>query len=103
MSEGLNQPDKGLECIDRLVKLAGREPEVLDTRGVILMRLDRFDEAIRDLEEVTRRAPSGLHHFHLARAYLAAGRTDDAKKSREAVRTAGLTPEGVDPLERPAS
>jgi tetratricopeptide (TPR) repeat protein len=102
LSEGLNQPDKGLEFIDRLVKLAGRDPEALDTRGVILTHLGRTDEAIRDLEDVVRRSPSGLHHFHLARAYLAAGRTEDARKAREQVRTAGLSPEGVDPLERPA-
>jgi tetratricopeptide (TPR) repeat protein len=102
LSEGLNQPDKGLECIDRLVKLAGRDPEALDTRGVILTRMGRTDEAIRDLKDVVHRAPSGLHHFHLARAYLAAGRKDDAMKTREQIRAAGLTPEGVDPLERPA-
>ena len=74
LSEGLNQPEEGLACVDELIKTTGRDPEALDTRGVILTRLKRFDEAIKDLEEVIRAAPNGLHYFHLARAYNRAGR-----------------------------
>jgi tetratricopeptide (TPR) repeat protein len=100
LSEGLNRPEEGLACVDELIKTTGRDPEALDTRGVILTRLKRFDEAVKDLEEVIRAAPNGLHHFHLARAYSRAGQTADALKNRDLAKAAGLALEGVDASER---
>ena len=49
---------------------------------------------------MARSKPSGLHHYHLARAYLKAGKVESFRKVREMMRRDGLTPEGVDPLER---
>jgi tetratricopeptide (TPR) repeat protein len=67
---------------------------------VILTRLGKYEEAIKDLEDAVREAPTGLHHFHLARAYRLAGRLKDAADSRKAAKIAGLTLEGVDATER---
>jgi tetratricopeptide (TPR) repeat protein len=100
VSEGLDQPAEGLELINALIGRAGRNPALLDTRGVILTRMGRFDEAVADLEEVARDKPNGIHHYHLARAYLKAGKIESFRKVRELMRRDGLTPEGVDPIER---
>ena len=100
LSEGVGRADEGLKCIDDLIKYAGRNPEALDTRGMILLRLNRVDDALKDLEASVQSAPDSIHHFHLARAYRRAGRVADAKASRDKARAAGLTATQVDPTER---
>jgi tetratricopeptide (TPR) repeat protein len=102
LSEGVNRAPEALKLVDQLIKLAGRDVQALDTRGIILARLGRFDEALHDLEEVIKSEPTPQHHFHMARVYLQAGRTDDARRSMELARQGGLTPREVDPAERGA-
>ena len=84
------------EAIDKL----GPQPHILDTRGVILTRLGRLDEAVKDLETATRVVPTGPILFHLARAYQKQGRTDDFRKARDRARAAGLVAEQLQPGER---
>jgi tetratricopeptide (TPR) repeat protein len=101
LSEGLNQPSEALEKIDELLAIAGPNPENLDTRGVILVRLGRAQEAVKDLEEAVKANASGLRLFHLAKAYKKLGRDDDARRLIERARQAGLNATTVDPTERP--
>ena len=100
LSEGLDQPSEAIDLIDGVIRVAGRAASLLDTRGMILLRLGRLDEAIRDLEEAARLAPNGLHQFHLARAYLKANRVDDARRARDDARKAGFTAAQADPAEQ---
>ncbi|WP_406701323.1 tetratricopeptide repeat protein (plasmid) [Singulisphaera sp. Ch08] len=100
LSEDLNQPKEGLEYVDELLKRAGFQANVLDTRGVILTRLDRLDEAIKDLETAAESQPSGVVYFHLARAYQKKGRTADFEKARDQAKQARLSPEQLQPSER---
>jgi tetratricopeptide (TPR) repeat protein len=100
LSEAIGRPADGLQLINALIDREGRDPALLDTRGVILTRLGHLDEAIKDLEDVARAMPNGLHYYHLARAYLKAGKTESFRQARELMRRDGLTPEGVDPMER---
>jgi tetratricopeptide (TPR) repeat protein len=102
LSEGLDQTREALDKIDLLIKLAGRRAENLDTRGVILSRMGRLDEAIKDLEEVARAEPTGVHFYHLAQAYRKAGRDAESRKAFEKARQAGLNAETLDPTERAA-
>jgi hypothetical protein len=69
---------------------------------VILSRLGRHDEAVRDLAESNRLAASDQTLFHLAIACHAAGREDDYRKCREAVRKSSLKPDQLDASERAA-
>ncbi|GAC1465098.1 MAG: hypothetical protein NVSMB9_04370 [Isosphaeraceae bacterium] len=93
LSEEMNQPEAGLKSVDEAIALTGRQPQMLDTRGVILTRLARLDEAIRDLED----AANGLHdpsvYYHLARAYQKKGKLDESRKYRDLARKGGLAPE----------
>lgn len=100
LCEGLRRPDEALPLADALVRRAGSDPEALDTRGVVHTRLGRAADALKDLEEAVRLAPTPLNQFHLARAYRLAGRPDDARKARDRALAAGLTLEGVDAPER---
>jgi tetratricopeptide (TPR) repeat protein len=101
LSEGINQPSEALTYIEALVEQGGRSAQSLDTRGVILSRLGRHDEAIRDLLESNRLAPSDQTVFHLALALHAAGREEEFRRYRDAVRKAGLKPEQLDATELP--
>ena len=100
LSEGLNHPSEAMTYVEQYLKRPGRLAEVLDTRGRILIRLGRTDDAIKDLEEVVRVEPTGAHLFHLAYAYHKAGRDEDYRKTIERVRKSGLTIAGVDSTER---
>jgi cellulose synthase operon protein C len=102
LSEGLHQPSEALTYIDDLVQHIGRNALTLDTRGMILHRLGRHDEAIRDLEEANHSKPSAVTEFHLALAYHEAGREDEFRKYRDRVKEAGLKPEQLDAPERAA-
>jgi tetratricopeptide (TPR) repeat protein len=103
LSEGKNQASEGLTYIDTLMQQqGGKSAQPLDTRGVILARLGRYDEAIRDLSESNRMAPSEVTLFHLAVAYHLAGREDDFRKTRDVVRQAKLKPDQLEPGERSA-
>jgi tetratricopeptide (TPR) repeat protein len=100
LSEGLNQPSEGLEKIDELLAIAGRSAEHLDTRGVILTRLARFEQAARDLEESVKLGSNGVRLFHLARAYKKMGREEDFRRTFGEAQRAGLDLSRVDPAER---
>ncbi|RUL89197.1 tetratricopeptide repeat protein [Tautonia sociabilis] len=96
------EPLEGLRLIDQAIEALGtRLPELLDTRGVILERLGRHEEAVADLEEVTRAQPNrALYHFHLARAQQAAGDPEAARSSMARALELGLTADDVEPTER---
>jgi cellulose synthase operon protein C len=102
LSEDLNQPAEGLERIDAAIQRMGRQPSLLDTRGVILTRLGKFDQAISDLEAAiqTSQTPSAAIYYHLARAYQKAGRTAEFQKSRTRAKEAGLNATLLEPSER---
>ena len=103
LSEGLNKPKLGLEKIDEAIKKSVLVPaQLYDTRGCILTRLGRYDDAIRDLELAVRERPTGATWAHLARAYHKAGRDADFQKARGKALTAlpPLTPEGLDKSDR---
>lgn len=101
LSEGVKKPDEALRYVDLSVRKTGRMPELLDTRGVVLTRLGRFDEAIADLSEAIRANDSPVYLFHLARAYQLAGQADQAKATLARAVERGLKPELIEAFERP--
>ena len=61
---------RALETVDRVTESLGPVPAVLDTRGVVLTELKRYDDAVRVLEaSVAGGDPPGAHYLHLADAY----------------------------------
>ena len=100
LSEDLHRPEEALRRADEALEHVGREPDLLDTRGVILTRLGKLDEAIKDLESAASALPSGPVYYHLAKAYRKQGRGDEFRKARDRARQAGLRPEQLQPSER---
>ena len=84
--------------IDNAISQSGRRPAFLDTRGVILTRLGRLDDAIENLVSARDAAsiivdgqPLPAIHFHLARTYMLANQPAKAKESFESGIKLGLT------------
>ena len=91
-----------LDHINRAIQLGGPVAELLDTRGVIYTRLGSSQNAITDLLEATRRQPTSSKLFHLAQAYLKAGKKSDAEENFAKARALGLNAESLHPLEASA-
>jgi Tfp pilus assembly protein PilF len=100
LSEELGKPDEGLKRVTQAIEKVGKQPHILDTRGVIFLRLGRVDEAVADLEIAAAAIPSGTIYFHLARAYEKAGRKDDFAKFLQKARDAKLKPDQLQPSEQ---
>ena len=78
LSEEMGRGQEGFEQIERAIAKVGRQSHLVDTRGVILLRLGRVPEAIKDLEDAAGMLPTGPIYYHLARAYKMAGREADS-------------------------
>ena len=101
LSERFDDPSAGLEAIDRLLDRVGPVPSYLDTRGMILVRLGRSQEAVLDFQKVVQSMPTKPHYrYHLARAYLKAGQDDAFRSELEMAKAAGLAPAMLEPTER---
>ena len=97
LSESLGRPKEAIEPVERAMARAGRRPQFLDTRGVILTRLGRLDEAVKDLEVAARAMPAGSSSLHLARALSQAGKAAEARKALERGKADGKAPDAPRP------
>ena len=100
LSEEKNLPQEGLKAIDEAIAKAGRQSHFLDTRGVILVRLGRVDDAIKELQAAATSLPTAPILYHLARAYRKANQQPEFEKYRDKARQAGLKLEQLQPSER---
>jgi predicted Zn-dependent protease len=99
LSEEMSQAEQGCKWADEAVRRCGEVPLILDTRGVILTRLGRYDEAVRDLSAAARDYPTGAVYYHLARAYKKQGKLDDFHTARTRARELGIAREQLQPSE----
>ncbi len=100
LSECVNRPEEALSLVDRAAALAGPSPVILDTRGVILGRLGRDDEAIEELEHAVRARPSSSAFYHLARIAWKARKPEILARSRDQARKLGIDPVSLERDER---
>lgn len=100
ISENLGEPAEGLKIVDQAIEYYDRHQFLLDTRGVILVSLKRYDEAIADLKDSIRSTPRGIVYFHLARAYAKAGNKAEAAAALKQAQTLGFVSR-LQPEERP--
>ncbi len=92
LGQDLKKPDEALVEVDKVIRQAGPISQAIDTRGIILTKLGRLNEAIVDLEQSTKADPSAIHYIHLAKAYAQAGRTADHRRSIASARLAPARP-----------
>jgi tetratricopeptide (TPR) repeat protein len=94
------KPDEALRWATKAVEAAGPRDNLLDTRGVILVKLGRADEAVRDLEEAAAQTPSAARYYHLGQAQAAAKRPNDAELAWRKAEELGLRTADLHALER---
>lgn len=82
------------------VDLLGPGSEILDTRAVIAIADERYQDAIADLKLAVIDRPTASKYFHLAAAYAGAGDQAQAASAWEQAMEKGLTRESVNRLER---
>lgn len=79
------EPERALQIIEAVVSNYPKDIEYQDTRGHILVRLGRFQEAIRDLERsLTSLGSRKSTHEGLAEAYEGLGLGDLSERHRNA-------------------
>jgi tetratricopeptide (TPR) repeat protein len=91
---------EGLQWINKAIQLAGPQPNLLDTRGIVNLALGNNDEAVADLTRAADLGPNGTIYFHLARAQAAANDPDAARRSLRKARNAGLKESSLLSLEQ---
>ncbi len=91
-----------LALINRAIALAGRKPDLLDTRGVVYTALGRPDLALSDLNESVAASSSSLTCLHIALANLTENDRPAVSAAVRRAEAAGLDPGRLHPLERAA-
>jgi tetratricopeptide (TPR) repeat protein len=82
-----DKADESLQLLDRAIRDRGSLVDLVDTRGVVKLRLGKKQEALADLKEAHNLKlalglrPDASLCFHLAQALAANGNTEDAAKA----------------------
>lgn len=85
--------ERALQLADHAVKLNPDEPEMRATRGRILTQLQRWQEALSDLEAaLAASSEAGELHAALAQVYAALGDSELAEQHRTRAARAGVKP-----------
>jgi tetratricopeptide (TPR) repeat protein len=80
LAESPRDRDEALAVIEQAIAMVGQQPELLDTKGAILVYQGRSDQAVSLLEAAAREKGADVRHqFHLAAAYRELGETDKAR------------------------
>ncbi|HBJ36565.1 MAG TPA: hypothetical protein DDZ51_17785 [Planctomycetaceae bacterium] len=81
LSEVPGREAEGLPAIEQAINLAGEIPELLDTRGVVLLKARRLVEAEQVLRSATAKAPDEpRYQFHLVLSLLQQGKQEEAMR-----------------------
>ena len=101
MSEEPSTQENASHFIDRALAIAGASPELLDSKGWILLKQQKLAEAAAMFLEALSLPPGDpRHRFHLAVAYHLQGKRTEARESLAAARENKLPVELLSPEER---
>ncbi len=98
----LAEPDTAEEAgalIDIALAELGPHPDVLDTRGVVLLAAGRGQEAIADLQEAVL-APTATKYLHLALALASQQQIKEARAALAEAKKIGLAPQQLSLADR---
>jgi tetratricopeptide (TPR) repeat protein len=94
--------DEAFTLIQHAIDRHGARPELLDTRAVVYLSGGRFKEAIRDVEEAIREAPTPARWFHLTRAHHQAQNAPQALAALQRANDLGLNVQMLHPSDQQA-
>jgi tetratricopeptide (TPR) repeat protein len=91
--------EEAKKLIDAAIEELGPQPDLLDTRGVVLLAAGDNRRAIENLEQAIL-VPSPTRYLHLAAAQLADKQTAAARRSLDQAKKLGLDPQTLLPADR---
>lgn len=92
---------EALACIELAAKAIGSQPELLDTKGWILLRQRRPDQAESIFNDILFRSPGNpKYRFHLALSLQAQGKAAAAQDALAQAERDGLAAELLSPVEQ---
>jgi Tfp pilus assembly protein PilF len=100
LSEKSGFEKEALGYIDRALSVAGRQPLILDTKGVILLNAKKFDEAIQIFEIASAASNDPRLAFHLYLALDKAGRGAESLRVLKAINLEQLSKTVLVPSDR---
>lgn len=80
LSSTAGRAAEGLDPINQALKLAGDNPELLDTKGVVLLKAGRLDEARDVFQNAIHRSNEPRFQFHLIVTLMAMEKKDEARR-----------------------
>jgi tetratricopeptide (TPR) repeat protein len=82
--EQRREDDKALTAVDKALALCPNLSQAHTDRGRALLKLNRPEEAVKDLQIAKQSNPDDtITHFYLAQAYRATGQTEQAKSEMQ--------------------
>jgi Flp pilus assembly protein TadD len=104
LGEQVDGTEEALSLIDQAIRIAGKQPLLLDSKAAILMLANRFDEAVPILEVAASATNDPRVVFHLYQALRKSGRDEEASRVKSKVnpvelRKSILTPDDQSSLE----
>jgi tetratricopeptide (TPR) repeat protein len=91
---------KALDHINTAIKGMGRRADLLDTRALVQLALNRPDQAQVDLEEAIKDTPSAVHLYHLARVHHVSKEPSKARATLRRAKEKGLDVAQLHPVEQ---
>ena len=89
-----------IKPIAQAIKLAGEIPELLDTKGVVLLKSGRYENAQAAFQQAIVSADIPRFKFHLTVALLAQGKDVEAKQAWSSIDHTAFDVFGLTPAER---
>jgi tetratricopeptide (TPR) repeat protein len=96
------QAEEAFRFLEQALKLRGPDAELLDTRGVVHLRLGETDRALADFQGALDQAPTAVRYFHVAQACHRAGRIQEAQRLLAKAKASGVARRLTVPAEQQA-
>ncbi len=93
---------EALAKIESAVNGIGRRADLLDTRGLVYLKLGQEGAALADFREAAADMPTPAHLFHLARAHYQVRDKTTAYKVLKQAKENGLQVSALHPVEQEA-
>lgn len=90
----------GLQYVDQAIKLVGSNPELLDTRGTVLLRAKDYDLAIQAFSQAMELSKDPRFKFHKIQAFVGKGDHTAAAQLWKSLDRENLNPRGLTANER---
>jgi tetratricopeptide (TPR) repeat protein len=103
LAQRSNDPRKhreALEYVEEAVNGIGRRADLMDTRGMVYMKLGQHTDALNDFRAAANDLPTAANLFHLARAHYKVSDKSNASKILKQAQEQGLQASVLHPSEQ---